>query len=47
MPPRRPEVSASAEKALYFSEPARLARKNPPAGAFDRLKAVKSTLTGD
>src|SRR5271165_1917860 len=47
MPPRRPDLQASAEKALYFSEPAHLRRKKPPAGAFDRLKAVKSTLTPD
>jgi rare lipoprotein A len=47
MPPRRPDLHASAEKALYFSEPAHLRRKIPPAGAFDRLKAAKSTLTAD
>jgi rare lipoprotein A len=47
MPPRRPDLQASAEKALYFSEPAHLRRKKPPFGAFDRLKAVKSTLTAD
>jgi rare lipoprotein A len=47
MPPRRPDLQASAEKALYFSEPAHLRRKKPPAGAFDRLKAIKSTLTTD
>ncbi len=47
MPPRRPDIQASAEKALYFSEPARLRSKKPPAGAFDRLKAIKSTLTAD
>jgi rare lipoprotein A len=47
MPPRRPDLQASAEKALYFSEPAHSRRKNPPAGAFDRLKSVKSTLTAD
>jgi rare lipoprotein A len=46
MPPRRPDLQASAEKALYFADPARLRRK-PPAGAFDRLKAIKSTLTAD
>ena len=46
MPPRRPDL-ASAEKALYFADPANLRRKKPPAGAFDRLKAVKSTLTED
>jgi rare lipoprotein A len=47
MPPRRPDIQASAEKALYFSEPARLRRQKPPTGAFDRLKAAKSTLTAD
>jgi rare lipoprotein A len=46
MPPRRPDL-ASAEKALYFADPANLRRRKPPAGAFDRLKAVKSTLTAD
>ncbi len=45
LPPRRPDLQASAEKALYFS--ARLPPERPPAGAFDRLKAVKSTLTAD
>src|ERR1700689_3546152 len=47
MPPRRPDLQASAEKALYFSEPARLRRQKPPTGAFDRLKAAKSPLTAD
>jgi rare lipoprotein A len=47
MPPRRPDLQASAEKALYFSEPARLRRQKTPTGAFDRLKAAKSTLTPD
>ncbi len=46
MPPRRPDLQASAEKALYLSEPLRL-RKKPPAGVFDRLKTAKSTLTAD
>jgi rare lipoprotein A len=47
MPPRRPDLQASAEKALYYAEPARLRRKTPPAGAFDRLKPLKSALTED
>jgi rare lipoprotein A len=47
LPPRRPDLQASAEKALYFSEPAHLRRKKPPTGAFDRLKAAKSALTAD
>jgi rare lipoprotein A len=46
MPPRRPDLQASAQKALYFAEPAPL-RRRAPAGAFDRLKAVKSTLPLD
>jgi rare lipoprotein A len=47
MPPRRPDLQASAEKALYFSDPAHPRPKKPPAGAFERLKAVKSALTAD
>ncbi len=47
MPPRRPELQASAEKALYFADPVRLPPKRPPAGAFERLKAANSTLTAD
>ena len=39
MPPRRPDLHASAERALYYSEPARLPPKKPTTGAFDRLKA--------
>lgn len=41
MPPRRPELHASAERALYYVGPARLPPKRPTTGAFDRLKAVK------
>jgi rare lipoprotein A len=41
-PPRRPELHASAQRALYYSEPARLPPKRPTTGAFDRLKAAKS-----
>jgi rare lipoprotein A len=41
MPPRRPELHASAERALYYSGPARLPPKRP-TGAVDRLKAAKS-----
>jgi rare lipoprotein A len=41
MPPRRPELHASAERALYYSGPARLPPKKPTTGAFDRLKVVK------
>ena len=42
MPPRRPELHASAERALYYSEPVRLPPKKPTGGAFDRLKSSKS-----
>ena len=45
MPPRRPDLHASAERALYYSEPARLPPKKP-TGAFDRLKA-KSARADD
>jgi rare lipoprotein A len=38
LPPRRPDLQASAEKAIYFS--AQLPPKRPPAGAFDRLKST-------
>src|SRR5580700_4591613 len=37
VPPRRPELHASAERALYFSGPVRLPPKKPTTGAFDRL----------
>jgi rare lipoprotein A len=42
IPPRRPEVHASAEKALYASEFVRLPPKKPTSGAVDRLKSTKS-----
>ena len=42
MPPRRAELHASAERALYYSEPAHLPPKRPTNGAFARLKAPKS-----
>jgi rare lipoprotein A len=42
MPPRRPELHASAERALYYSGPVRLPPKKPTTGAFDRLKPAKS-----
>jgi rare lipoprotein A len=45
LPPRRPDLQASAEKAIYFS--AQLPPKRPPAGVFDWLKTAKSTLTAD
>jgi len=46
MPPRRPDLHASAEKALYFSDPVAPPLKPTPAGAFDRLK-IKSALAED
>jgi len=42
MPPRRPELHASAERALSYSGPARLPPKRPTSGASDRLRAAKS-----
>jgi rare lipoprotein A len=42
MPPRRPELHASAERALYYSGSVRLPPKKPTTGAFDRLKPAKS-----
>lgn len=45
LPPRRPDLQASAEKAIYFS--AQLPPKRPPAGAFRRLKAANAALTPD
>jgi rare lipoprotein A len=41
MPPRRPELHASAERALSYSGPVRLPPRKP-AGAADRLKLSKS-----
>jgi rare lipoprotein A len=46
IPPRRPNLQASAERALYFSDPA-VPRLEAPAGAFDRLKAVNTPVTQD
>jgi rare lipoprotein A len=42
MPPRRPELHASAERALYYSGAVHLPPKKPTTGAFDRLKSAKS-----
>ncbi len=47
MPPRRPDLQASAEKALYFAALADKRKKPAPPRAFDRVKPAKSTLTGD
>ena len=41
-PPRRPELHASAERALYYSGPVRLPPKKPTTGAFDHVKSAKS-----
>jgi rare lipoprotein A len=46
LPPRRPLVQASAERALYFSDPPVDRLKRRAGGAFDRLKPVTPT-TGD
>ena len=43
LPPRRPLVQASAERALYFSEFSEGLVKRLPARAFDRLRAADST----
>ena len=40
-PPRRPELHASAERAVYHSGPALLPPRRP-TGAFDRVKGAKS-----
>ena len=41
VPPRRPELHASAERALY-SGPVRLPPKKPTTGAFDHVKSAKT-----
>jgi rare lipoprotein A len=46
IPPRRPNLQASAERALYFSDPA-ASRLQAPGGAFDRLRAANSAATQD
>jgi rare lipoprotein A len=45
IPPRRPELHASAEKALTAS--VRLPPKKPTGGAFDRPKPMKSARADD
>ena len=48
MPPRRHDVQASAEKALYFSPVPPVRRlKSQQRGAFDRVKPAKAALNGD
>jgi rare lipoprotein A len=42
VPPRRPELHASAERALYYSGAVRLPPRKPTTGAFDQLKPAKS-----
>jgi len=42
VPPRRPELQASAERALYYAGPVRLPPKNPTNGAFDHVKSAKT-----
>jgi hypothetical protein len=46
MPPRRPDLHASAERALYFSGPAARPLDPTPTDAFNRLK-MKSALGED
>jgi rare lipoprotein A len=47
VPPPRPELHASAERALYYSGSVRLPPKKPTTGAFDRLKSAKSARADD
>jgi rare lipoprotein A len=42
VPPRRPELHASAERALAYSGPVRLPPKKPTTGAFDHVKSAKT-----
>jgi rare lipoprotein A len=42
VPPRRPELHASAERALSYSGPVRLPPKKPTNGAFDHVKPAKT-----
>ena len=41
LPPKRPELHASAEKALYFSDPASDGVTRLTGGAFDRVKPAR------
>ena len=45
LPPRRPLIQASAEKALYFSEPSAGRVKRLTSGAFDRVTPMKGPVT--
>ena len=42
VPPRRPELHASAERSLAYSGPVRLPPKKPTTGAFDHIKSAKT-----
>jgi rare lipoprotein A len=42
VPPRRPELHVSAERALYYSGPVRLPPKKPTTGAFDHMRPARS-----
>jgi rare lipoprotein A len=42
MPPRRSELHASAERALYYSAPVQLPPRKPTTGAFDHVKSAKT-----
>jgi rare lipoprotein A len=47
LPPRRPELHASAERGLAYSGPVRLPPKKPTGGAFDRPKPIRSARADD
>ena len=42
VPPRRSELHASAERALYYSGPVRLPPKKPTTLSFDHVKSAKT-----
>ncbi len=46
-PPRRPELHASAEKALYFTDVASERVKRLTQGAFDRVKRAQGAANDD
>jgi rare lipoprotein A len=47
LPPRRPELQASAEKALYFTDASSDRVKRLTHGAFDRLKRSRAAASDD
>jgi rare lipoprotein A len=47
IPPRRPELHASAERALSYPGAVRLPPKKPTGGAFDRPKPIRSARADD